>query len=359
MARVRAGRGDRGAVPAWIGRFRIPLALAAGLAVAAALVPFSQDRPLALPAAEDCRDAGRTTVQTPRGSFTTRFSPEADDDTTFDASLSSWRPDLSTYPINLDSGAARTCWLGGAVYGSIPESMTWEDAHDLNQPCFRIVPMEWLVVDGLRCDNTDDGIRPRETETGADDVTMLIRGTYLSEIRDDCLENDGIIGGLLQDNLWDGCNTGISERPSEEQGSFDQPPDETLVLDRMLIGLRIFPHEEGPGENALFKWSDSANQVVIRCSLFKVDAMSLNGPDAMAIPGTVDDRRCPDRPTTLVWLGEGSYPGRLPTGITVTSDASVWDAAVADWRCRHGYATTGCRRSTASVSPSPSASSSG
>jgi hypothetical protein len=56
----------------------------------------------------------------------------------------------------------------------------------------------------------------------------------------------------------------------------------------------------------------------------------------------IDDRACPDRPTTLVWLGGGSYPGRLPSGIEVTADAGVWNSAVADWKCRHGMPAAGC-----------------
>ena len=343
MGRTPGHSDRRATIPARIARYGALLVVVIALAfltVVATQRGAAERTPV--PEVADCLGPDRTPVRTPRGSFTSAYSPEPEDGTTFLAAETSWRPDLSTYPINIDNGPARLCWLGGSVFGSIPASMTWEDAHDLNQPCLRVVAREGLVVEGLRCENTDDGLRPREAETGAQDVTMVISGTYLSEIHDDCLENDGIIGGVLHDNLWDGCNTGISERPSEERGNFEQPADETLVLDRMLIGLRISPHEGGPGENALFKWSDSANQVVIRCSLFKVDAVSLNGPEAMAVPGRVDDRRCPGRPTTLVWLGDGTYPARLPAGIEVTTDESVWDTAVAEWKCRHGYASEGC-----------------
>lgn len=335
-------------------RLRVPIALAAMavIAIIAVLVALSTRRTLELgpaPQASRCSEAGRTAVHTPMGSSSGRFSPLVVDDTTFDAAESIWRPDLSTYPINIDTDAARICWIGGHVFGSIPESMTWEEAHDLNQPCLRIVATEWMVVGGLRCDNTDDGIRPRETGTDDQNVTMTIHDTYLTRIHDDCLENDGVIGGVLQDNLWDGCNTGISERPSDGQGGFAQPPGERLVLDRMAIGLAITPHQDGPGENALFKWSDSANTVVIRCSVFKVDAVSLNGVGAMAIPGSIDDRACPNQPTTLVWLGGGAYPGRLPDGIRVTSDIGVWDAAVTAWMCRHDEPAAVCDRPTSTA----------
>ena len=42
-------------------------------------------------------------------------------------------------------------------------------------------------------------------------------------------------------------------------------------------------------------------------------------------------------PTTIVWLGDGDYPGDLRgLPIRVTDDRGVWDAAVADWKARHG-----------------------
>ena len=342
----------------WARRNSVPLALALAAViavVAVSLALFTRREPVVLPApqAEQCSAAGRTIVHTAQGASSTRYAPVVEDDTTFNASESIWRPDLGTYPINLDAAAARLCWVGGEVFGSIPSSMTWEEAHDFNQPCLRIVATDWMVVRGLRCDNTDDGIRPRESSTDAQNVSMTIRDTYLTRIHDDCLENDGVIGGLLVDNLWDGCNTGISARPSDDQGTFEQPPGEKLVLDRMMIGLWITPHEDGgPGENSLFKWSDSAHDVVIKCSMFKVDAVSLNGTEAMEIPGTVDDRACPKQPTTLVWLGDGTYPGRLPPGIRVTSDIEVWNAAVLDWRCRHDDPTADCGGDSPTSAPS-------
>jgi len=38
----------------------------------------------------------------------------------------------------------------------------------------------------------------------------------------------------------------------------------------------------------------------------------------------------------MVWLGQGPYPAPLPACFTVTTDRSVWDAAVATWKLRHG-----------------------
>ena len=76
--------------------------------------------------------------------------------------------------------------------------------------------------------------------------------------------------------------------------------------------------------------------MVIKCSIFKVDAVSLNGAGAMGLPpGTVvDDSACPGNPSTIVWLGGGRYPAPTP-GVRVVSDPGVWTAAVTAWKATH------------------------
>ena len=94
------------------------------------------------------------------------------------------------------------------------------------------------------------------------------------------------------------------------------------------------------GEAELFKWSTSGNHVVIKCSTFKVDSVSLNGAKSMELPPrtVLDDSGCPSSPTTIVWLGGGAYPGNLQgLHIRVTSSISVWKNKVANWKAAHGF----------------------
>jgi hypothetical protein len=206
--------------------------------------------------------------------------------------------------------------------------------------CATVVALEWAQVHGMRCHGTGDGFRPQEGGRNLNRTQFLISGTYLTNLADDCLENDFTLGGLVRDSLWESCFTGVSERPAAANGSWTSPADETLTLDHVLIGLRSMPHASdlGTGPNSLFKWSTSANKLVIKCSLFFVPAASVNGIDSMAIPpGTVvDDSACPGNPSTIVWLGGGAYPA--PTaGMRVVADPAVWTGAVAHWKATHGY----------------------
>jgi hypothetical protein len=268
---------------------------------------------------------------------------EPEDDATYDltgVTSTAYPSRRSPFAVGTDRPAERTCLVGGTVLGAADDGQTWEYYHDeFNAACVTIAALEWLQVRGLRCDNVEDGVRVKESREDADDGRLYVAGTYLSRIRDDCLENDYTIGGTLYDNLWEQCNTGISQRPWGDR-SWTSPAEETLVLDHMLIGLYETPHEEDgrivQGENALFKWSSSANRLVIKCSTFKVDSVSLNGTDAMAIPpGTiVDDAACPDEPSTIVWLGGGDYPA--PTGgLRVVTDLGYWTDRVDAWKAEH------------------------
>lgn len=235
----------------------------------------------------------------------------------------------------------RTCIVGGELQGTVDPARSWEWFHDeANAACVKVVAIEWLQIHNTRCDGIEDGFRPQEGGVNLNRTEFLIQGTYLSDVADDCLENDYTLGGVLRDNLWESCFTGISARPSSSNGTWTSPADETLTLDRMLIGLRSMPHDsdKGTGPNALFKWSTSANRLVIRCSTFLVPERSVNGTDTMAVPaGTVvDDSACPDDPSTIVWLGGGAYPADT-AGIRVVTDPAVWTDAVRAWKAAHGY----------------------
>ena len=266
------------------------------------------------------------------------------DDITYDLSgvtSTAYPATNAPFAVGTATPAARTCLVGGTIQGNAVDSQPWQVYHDqYNASCVKIIALEWMDVRGLRCDNLEDGIKPQESGVNANNAQFTVSGTYLSKIRDDCMENDYTVGGLLHDSLWESCNTGISERPSAGR-SWATPASETLTLDHMLIGLYQTPHIEGGkvvmGENSLFKWSSSGNKVVIKCSTFKVDAMSLNGKDSMALPpGTViDDSACPNNPSTIVWTGGGTYPAST-AGMRVVTDPAVWTSAVRAWKTAHG-----------------------
>ena len=307
-----------------------------------------------------CTGSGRSVVRPlPVGTvLPTRWRATAPpDDVTYDLSgvLSTAQPS-SSYPFAFGTGndgadaGLRTCFIGGELLDQFgdPPAITWREAHDTyNASCVKGVALEWYQILDTVCHGIEDGFRPQESGVNANNTRFVISDTYLGNVLDDCLENDYTTEGVVMDSLWESCLNGVSERPSGSR-CWETPPGETLVLDHLLLGLRPLEKEEGWGYGRLFKFAKCAedgnprthNDLVIRCSTFLVpDYRFPEGTDGMEVPPgtTVDDRACPNDPTTIVWLGGGStYPGDLRgLPIRTLTNKSYWDAKVAAWKAAH------------------------
>src|SRR5262249_14710604 len=111
------------------------------------------------------------------------------------------------YPLDL-AGLDGVIVQGGSVQGQYDRTLTWDQMHTMNNAGIDF-SNAGLTVDGLRLDNVTDGIRPK---SGDNFTVRNVWGTYL---RDDCIENDHLQGGLVDDTLFDGCYEGFSARPSQ------------------------------------------------------------------------------------------------------------------------------------------------
>jgi hypothetical protein len=240
--------------------------------------------------------------------------------------------------INLNGGAG-VCVAGGTVRGQFDRSWSWDQMHGFNEAGVAFMNAR-TTVDGVRIDNMTDGIRPRD----GDDFT--IRNAWLSYVRDDCVENDHLQGGLVDDVLFDGCYVGFSARPSPSNvdAGFDGS-GKIWTIQNSLVRLEPMPGpregggSDGMGHGGFFKWhswndptASLSPKLALHGNVFMAEQVGEVGADRMGTPpGQVLD--CANN--VMVWLGRGSFPGTLPSCFTITTDRAVWDAAVADWRRRH------------------------
>jgi hypothetical protein len=196
-----------------------------------------------------------------------------------------------------------------------------------------------FTVDGLRIDNVTDGVRPK---SGGD---FTIRNTRVTYARDDCVEDDHLQGGLIDDTLFDGCYTGISSRPSPAiiASGYDGR-GKVITMQHSLMRLQPMPGPRGGsadnlGTEGFFKWhnwdtiaTSLSPDLVLNDNVFMAERVGQVRADRMGIPpGHL--RSCANN--VMVWLGSGPFPATLPSCFTVTTDRSVWDAAVASWTARH------------------------
>jgi hypothetical protein len=252
-------------------------------------------------------------------------------------------PEANRYPLLFGKNrpGRSTCLVGGTVEGQQSRDLTWQTMKRVFDGDGLSIKSAGGVVDGIRIDNLQDGIGT----IGGDPGGITIRNVYMTYIRDDCLENDAIVQVTLRDSLLDGCYSAISERPGAGTTPQLPPPTETKTLDRVLIRLQPMPFNkeratcpgnaaDGLGNSGFFKWSRYANRLVVKNSVLLAERNSVNCGSSLNLPrsGTYEN-------VTLVWLGPGDYPGRVPSsGITVTRNRGVWDGARAEWLTRHGYA---------------------
>jgi hypothetical protein len=242
------------------------------------------------------------------------------------------------YPISL-SGGDGVIVSGGSVLGQYDRALTWDDMHNLNNAGVAFSNAN-LTIDGVHIDNVTDAIRP---QSGG---TFTVRNVWGSYIRDDCIENDHLQDGLVEDTLFDGCYEGFSARPS--QAIIDSGYDgrgKVWTIRNTLVRLQPTPDPaqgtaDGLGTNTFFKWHNWNNpanslspKLALHNNVFMAERVGLAGGTRMGIPpGQIES--CSNN--VIVWLGPGSFPGVLPPGcFTVTTNRAVWDAAVADWHARH------------------------
>ncbi|HKA02687.1 MAG TPA: hypothetical protein VKD67_00110, partial [Acidimicrobiales bacterium] len=258
--------------------------------------------------------------------------------TYFDATTATFYAGPSNlYPVDVEGGAG-VVFHGGNVVGQYDRTWTWDQMHTLNNAAIAFDNNDF-TVDGLRADNVEDGLRPRKGDR------FTIRNVHLSYVRDDCVENDHVQEGLVDDSLFDGCYSAFSARPSAAiiASGFDGS-GKVWTIQNSLIRLQPMPGPRTPtadnlGNNSFFKWhlwntpdQSLSPKLALHDNIFMAERVGEAGADRMGIPpGKLDS--CSNN--IMVWLGPGDFPTTLPACFTVTTDRTVWDNAVADWLARH------------------------
>ena len=274
-------------------------------------------------AAADCL-AGKVRSVAVRGLQTSRYTADIPADSAVDAQTAMWLQ-TDNWPVSFNGGSG-SCWFGGQLFGTYPQTTRWDQFHHTGGLNFQNDRM--TIVD-LRVHNYGDGIRVR---AGANDFT--IDGAHLSFIHDDCIENDQLYSGVVQNSFLDGCYVAFSARPSS--GDQVDGRTNTYTIRDNVVRLQAMPtvyKGKAPGHGGFFKWEEDAPvspRLVVANNVFRVD--SKPNHQNLGLPKGYD-LKCSNN--VVVWLGKGRYPDRLPKCFTVTRDRKVWDRAVAQWHAAH------------------------
>lgn len=235
------------------------------------------------------------------------------------------------------NGSGPACWYGGryqGVWNDTAPGITWEDPY--HHAGAMTIRMPNFMVEGYRADNQGDGIR---MEAGG--ANFHIRSVYMSNMHDDCIENDFFHSGTTEGSLFDGCYAGLSAA----NGSTSRTgANDTWVFKDNLLRMKPYHtvHREGfftergcpiPNHMRVFKgWSNGRGPaMVLKNNIFKFDIRPC-GDSAFVQPG-IRLAECSNN--IIVYTGPGNFPQAVPSCVKVTKDASVWTNAVNKWKLAH------------------------
>lgn len=291
-----------------------------------------------------------------------RFPPPGDpplDGLTVDARGASWSVPADAvgaarYPLAFVRLDGSYCFVGGHVrLGHDHDRTTWSTWHDAGAAVSVTSPAFTLV--GTTIENVGDGVS--FGTAAASDWTLrdvLVRGAH-----DDCVENDDMHGGRIERSFFDGCYVFYSAR--DEPGSRLDGSDRTVTITGSLVRMKAMPHvyrperHRQPGHGPLFKLGTpgrtgnpprlAVHDTVILLnevpSMGDVDAPGLDHDGDPATPPEPVIDECSGN--TIVWTGDGPFPGRWPDCFEVTTDRGVWEEAVGRWERATGRDVPGGR----------------
>lgn len=317
-----------------------------------------------------CTDSSRS-VHTLTGTATDRVTFNSSyDDYTFD--LYDWvstAPNDSTDPSEgegLTIWASDVCVLGGTITGDIDPAHDWRWVHDeVGGAGLRIqVDYGTATLLDTRIHNVEDGFQPRERDPYSNDGDFNLRGCYFTMMRDDAIENDHFMPGVIEDSLFDGVFCFISEQhqtSGTQNGTLGSGEDTEIEITDSYIRVDttngVLAYPDNVTSSNWFKWKDTGgydhHTVRIEDCVFASSSIPIyNGSvkwDRLDFPtGTVFH----GTENYILWLGPtGQYGGPSVSSLTKASGATVtflegtaadakWLEKKQGWLGAHGYLAT-------------------
>jgi hypothetical protein len=241
--------------------------------------------------------------------------------------------------------------IGGVVGSAIPNEWGWFLSHAFSGAGFYTVASGLQSIEGARVHNVEDGWHPRETpgfkiraypNTGR----FLMRGCYMTQIRDDCIENDEFLPGDIEDSLFDGVWTLFSEQNERQSGVMRKVvttigPNENpnINLTRVLVRCTsTCGNEPKPGRwFKLIGRESPVHRFTITDCVFAADAEPRSGWRGLGFPKDATFRGT----NYVLWLGKpGEYHGEIPANIKFLEGQRAkekWNEVRNQWLVAHGY----------------------
>lgn len=268
-----------------------------------------------------------------------------------DASDASWTlanmgSNANPYPFQIVGADSQLRVIGGTINGQVTQTMDWEDAY-INSAALRLESAPQVTVEDWRIDKAWDGIRL----TGSSN-NFTIENVWLSNIRDDGIENDAALGGTVRDSLFDGVFVGLST-----DGSADGS-DNVVTLDGVLMRSESYLYKGEVTHQSLFKFDKEGGNP----SLKVIDSvLAIENPDHEGYARLEEAFSQMTEVKNSYYLNlsddplPSDYPD-IPKGFTVLQGQEArdyWEASRAEWIEEHTGEASTAPETGAEVTPVP------
>ena len=250
-----------------------------------------------------------------------------------DTSYTEGSGSLNTYPVNIyGAGDGLRLW-GGTIMGEVPQTSDWLYTYN-NSAAVRVEYTPNVVIDDWRIDKAWDAFR---IYTGA--TNFLIDDAYLTNIRDDAVENDkGIESGTIRDSLFDGVFSGISTGDD----NLTDGSNNTITLDHLFMRSQSYLYKGEFVHMSPFKANSSAPETTpnfrIIDSVIAITDPNHEGQHRLAIAW---DNVIESHGNVYLNLSDTPFPSNYPmppAGFTVLQGQQArdyWEAVKAAWHDNH------------------------
>ncbi|MBK5571399.1 MAG: hypothetical protein I8N66_34080 [Ensifer sp. SSB1] len=242
--------------------------------------------------------------------------------------------DIGMRPVNPYPIVLRNCpsvhFVGGRINGEVPLQSDWANTYCNSAGLLVKEGTTRPTIEGVRARRCWDGIRLTDQANG-----FLLKGCWLSEIRDDAVEDDYLLGGTIEDCLFDGCFSGISLDPAsnDRDGS-----DQVVAIDRSLIRMQAFLAKGDITHQSPVKASDVSPKLKITDTIFAFSSAQMRGFRRLE---RTWQRMFESHGNTLLWLPDDPIPPELPLppqsfSLLTGKDArDYWNKARGQWISAH------------------------
>lgn len=156
--------------------------------------------------------------------------------------------ETNRYPVFIENGD-NVSLNGGTIDGRIPLDMDWRQAY-INSAAIYARNTDQIEINDWTIDRAWDAIRVH----GDRNDTFEIENVYMSNVRDDAVENDMGLSGTIKNSFFDGVFVGLS---TSDENTGDMSGNK-VTLDNVLMRIEPYLYKGSVTHGSPFKvWTNS------------------------------------------------------------------------------------------------------